>query len=256
MLGTNDFQSMHQHNASHSAQGIASLVRAIRRAPIEPDMPVPPILIVAPPPAETPAGHDGGEVRRRAREIRRCSSAAYRGDRCGAELCVLRCRARHQRQQRRRRASRRRSARDTRPRSSSIRSGSSYEVRRARDRSPEAAHVARERSRRLRRDVRRSAGHAVSDAGQAVHARRRVAQHRVLHGALADARVRPLGRRGESERPDDRPHRVSESGRMAGVRRSAGRSRGTRGARATRPKAGEGRCNTRSRSSISATSSA
>jgi lysophospholipase L1-like esterase len=56
MLGTNDFQSMHQHNAAHSAQGIASLVRAIRRAPIEPDMPVPPILIVAPPRSETPTG--------------------------------------------------------------------------------------------------------------------------------------------------------------------------------------------------------
>ena len=56
MLGTNDFQSMHQHNASHSAQGIASLVRAIRRAPIEPDMPVPPILVVAPPRTGTPAG--------------------------------------------------------------------------------------------------------------------------------------------------------------------------------------------------------
>jgi lysophospholipase L1-like esterase len=56
MLGTNDFQSVHQHNASHSAQGIASLVRAIRRAPIEPGMPVPSILIVAPPSAETATG--------------------------------------------------------------------------------------------------------------------------------------------------------------------------------------------------------
>jgi lysophospholipase L1-like esterase len=56
MLGTNDFQSMHQNNASHSAQGIAALVRAIRRAPLEPDMPVPTILIVAPPRAGTPAG--------------------------------------------------------------------------------------------------------------------------------------------------------------------------------------------------------
>jgi len=56
MLGTNDFQSVHQHNASHAAQGIASLVRAIRRAPIEPDMPVPPILVVAPPRAATAAG--------------------------------------------------------------------------------------------------------------------------------------------------------------------------------------------------------
>ena len=56
MLGTNDFQSVHQHNASHSAQGIASLVRAIRRAPIEPDMLVPQVLIIAPPPTGTPAG--------------------------------------------------------------------------------------------------------------------------------------------------------------------------------------------------------
>jgi lysophospholipase L1-like esterase len=56
MLGTNDFQSVHQHNASHSAQGIASLVRAIRRAPIEPDMAVPSILIIAPPPAAAAAG--------------------------------------------------------------------------------------------------------------------------------------------------------------------------------------------------------
>lgn len=56
MLGTNDFQSVHQHNASHSAQGIASLVRAIRRAPIEPDIAVPSILIIAPPPAATAAG--------------------------------------------------------------------------------------------------------------------------------------------------------------------------------------------------------
>ncbi|HUP38977.1 MAG TPA: SGNH/GDSL hydrolase family protein [Vicinamibacterales bacterium] len=56
MLGTNDFQSMLQHNAAHSAQGIAALVRAIRRAPIEPDMPVAPILVVAPPRTATPAG--------------------------------------------------------------------------------------------------------------------------------------------------------------------------------------------------------
>jgi lysophospholipase L1-like esterase len=56
MLGTNDFQSMHQHNAAHSALGIATLVRAIRRAPIEPDMPVPPVLILAPPRTGTPAG--------------------------------------------------------------------------------------------------------------------------------------------------------------------------------------------------------
>jgi len=55
-LGTNDFQSMHQHNAWHSGQGIAALVAAIRAAPIEPGMPVPPILVVAPPPIDDPRG--------------------------------------------------------------------------------------------------------------------------------------------------------------------------------------------------------
>lgn len=56
MLGTNDFQSMHAHNAWHSAQGLAVLVNAIRQAPIEPEMPVPPILIVVPPAQATPRG--------------------------------------------------------------------------------------------------------------------------------------------------------------------------------------------------------
>lgn len=56
MLGTNDFQSVHPHTAWHSAQGIAALVNAVRQAPIEPGMPVPPILIVAPPPLEAPRG--------------------------------------------------------------------------------------------------------------------------------------------------------------------------------------------------------
>jgi lysophospholipase L1-like esterase len=66
MLGTNDFQSMHPHNAWHSSQGIAALVNAIRQAPIEPGMPVPPILIIAPPPMDAPKGliapkFEGGE---------------------------------------------------------------------------------------------------------------------------------------------------------------------------------------------------
>jgi lysophospholipase L1-like esterase len=56
MLGTNDFQVMHTNNAWLSAQGIAALVSAIRQAPIEPGMPVPSILIVAPPPMEEPRG--------------------------------------------------------------------------------------------------------------------------------------------------------------------------------------------------------
>ncbi|CAJ93221.1 Lysophospholipase L1 or related esterase Includes spore coat protein LipC/YcsK [Cupriavidus necator] len=56
MLGNNDFQSMHPHNAWHAAQGIATLVQAIRSAPIEPGMPVPPVLVVTPPPIRTPRG--------------------------------------------------------------------------------------------------------------------------------------------------------------------------------------------------------
>ena len=56
MLGTNDFQSMHTNNAWHSAQGIAALVAEIRQAPIEPGMPTPSILVVAPPPMRNPRG--------------------------------------------------------------------------------------------------------------------------------------------------------------------------------------------------------
>jgi len=56
MLGANDFQSVHQNNAWHSGQGLAAVIRAMRRAPIEPGMPVPPILVVAPPPITTPVG--------------------------------------------------------------------------------------------------------------------------------------------------------------------------------------------------------
>lgn len=56
MLGTNDFQSMHEYNAWHSSQGISALVSTIRTAPIEPGMPVPQILVVAPPAIRTPKG--------------------------------------------------------------------------------------------------------------------------------------------------------------------------------------------------------
>lgn len=56
LLGTNDFQSMHAHNPWHSAQGIRSLITAIRYAPVEPDMPIPAILLVAPPVINTPKG--------------------------------------------------------------------------------------------------------------------------------------------------------------------------------------------------------
>lgn len=56
MLGTNDFQSMHQHNAWQSAQGLRAILQAIRRAPIEPGMPIPNLLVVAPPPLQEPKG--------------------------------------------------------------------------------------------------------------------------------------------------------------------------------------------------------
>jgi lysophospholipase L1-like esterase len=58
MLGTNDFQFSHPYNDAWSAaQGIAALVKEIRHAPIEPGMPVPPILIVCPPEIRSPQGN-------------------------------------------------------------------------------------------------------------------------------------------------------------------------------------------------------
>jgi len=56
MLGTNDFQSVHNHNVQQSAKGILALISAIRSAPIEPGMPVPSILVVAPPAIQSPKG--------------------------------------------------------------------------------------------------------------------------------------------------------------------------------------------------------
>jgi lysophospholipase L1-like esterase len=56
MLGTNDFQSTHNNNAWLSAQGISKLIDIIRQSPIEPGMPNPEILVVAPPAIKTPKG--------------------------------------------------------------------------------------------------------------------------------------------------------------------------------------------------------
>ncbi|HEY2385802.1 MAG TPA: SGNH/GDSL hydrolase family protein [Candidatus Binatia bacterium] len=56
LLGTNDLQVMHPHDAWLSAQGTQALIGAIRQAPIEPGMPVPAILVVVPPPVEQPRG--------------------------------------------------------------------------------------------------------------------------------------------------------------------------------------------------------
>jgi lysophospholipase L1-like esterase len=56
MLGNNDFQSSHNFKAAEAAQGIAALVSIIRKAPIEPGMPMPEILLISPPPITCPKG--------------------------------------------------------------------------------------------------------------------------------------------------------------------------------------------------------
>ena len=56
MLGTNDFQAMHELTVLESAQGVKALVGAIRRAPLEPGMPVPTIMVVAPPKIQKASG--------------------------------------------------------------------------------------------------------------------------------------------------------------------------------------------------------
>ena len=56
VLGTNDFQCMHANTPYLSTQGLATLVNAIRQAPLEPGMPIPPICIVAPPAIVHPKG--------------------------------------------------------------------------------------------------------------------------------------------------------------------------------------------------------
>lgn len=56
MLGTNDFQCTHDNNAWLSAQGMAKLINIVRQAPIEPGMPIPEIMVVAPPRIKKPKG--------------------------------------------------------------------------------------------------------------------------------------------------------------------------------------------------------
>ncbi len=56
MLGSNDFQCTHDHNAWLSAQGTAKLIQIIQAAPIEPGMPKPDIMIIAPPAIIKPKG--------------------------------------------------------------------------------------------------------------------------------------------------------------------------------------------------------
>jgi len=68
MLGTNDFQCTHDNNAWLSGQGTAKLINIIRQSPIEPGMPTPDIMIVAPPKIMEPKGviarkFNGAEIR-------------------------------------------------------------------------------------------------------------------------------------------------------------------------------------------------
>ena len=56
MLGHNDFQDTHDNNAWLSAQGMQKLIQIIIQAPIEPKMPIPEILIIAPPVISKPKG--------------------------------------------------------------------------------------------------------------------------------------------------------------------------------------------------------
>lgn len=49
MLGHNDFQCTHNNSIFLSGQGMAKLINIIRQAPIEPGMPIPEIMVIAPP---------------------------------------------------------------------------------------------------------------------------------------------------------------------------------------------------------------
>jgi len=56
MLGHNDFQCTHDNSVFLSAQGMAKLIDTIRKAPIEPNMPIPEIMVIAPPLIKNPKG--------------------------------------------------------------------------------------------------------------------------------------------------------------------------------------------------------
>lgn len=55
-LGTNDFQGGHDVRAWGCASGVARLVDIVRNAPVEPGMPHPRILVLAPPDIVSPKG--------------------------------------------------------------------------------------------------------------------------------------------------------------------------------------------------------
>lgn len=83
-LGTNDFQFCHPYNSAWSAaQGVAVLVNEIRRAPVEPGMPVPPVLIVCPPRIRAAQGTTGDKFRG---AEQRCAGLGEAYGRVAAEL--------------------------------------------------------------------------------------------------------------------------------------------------------------------------
>lgn len=56
MLGSNDFQANHEHNAEDAKKGMRALIEAVRHTQMEPGMPIPKLLVVAPPPILPPKG--------------------------------------------------------------------------------------------------------------------------------------------------------------------------------------------------------
>lgn len=86
MLGSNDFQCTHNNNAWLSAQGTAKLIQIIQQAPIEPCMPVPEIMIVAPPPIIEPKG---GIARKFEGSENRCVGLAAELEKIAKEHSVL-----------------------------------------------------------------------------------------------------------------------------------------------------------------------
>jgi lysophospholipase L1-like esterase len=87
MLGTNDFQSVHPHSAWHAAQGVVTLVKVIRQAPVEPGMSVPPVLVVVPPPIIAPRGPIAAKFTGAAEKCRGLSEAYHEA--CAAIACPV-----------------------------------------------------------------------------------------------------------------------------------------------------------------------
>ena len=56
MLGSNDFQANHEHSAEDAKKGMRALIAAVRSTQMEPGMPMPKLLVVAPPPILPPKG--------------------------------------------------------------------------------------------------------------------------------------------------------------------------------------------------------